>query len=245
MDHQELTEWLRGLAGEIRRTKRGYPDNVLRGCPIPFFGDVLKARVLTVGVNPSSGEFAQSRLWGNTLVVPHWQERLLNYFNWPEVPAHEWFETWSISLELIRVSYSAGSAAHLDISPRPTKAMFKNNDTNHPEFRAMVEHDVKWFFELLSKLPQVQLLLVAGPIPRANGTKQQLADFIRREAENHGTEWDGVEPMPMLITPSCPEGIPVFVCPYEPKVDGLYAMVRQVHRNRELLRRASASEGIG
>ena len=40
--------------------------------------------------------------------------------------------------------------------------------------------------------------------------------------------------------PAHPDGIPIFVCPFERGVDGLYAMVRQVSRNRELLRQLSA-----
>jgi hypothetical protein len=235
MNLQELTDWLRALAAEVKRTKPDFPCNVVRGCPIPFFGSVLKARVLTVGVNPSSAEFTRKRRWQEPLKLPAWQERLVNYFNWP-VPACEWFETWSICLEFLGLSYAAGSAAHLDISPRPTKAMIKNAKTDQREFRTMVEYDVKWFFELLGKLPQVQLLLVAGPIPRADGRRQQLADFIGDQCENHHCQWLGRRPLPTLTTPGHPEGISVFVCPYEPDVDGLYAMVRQVYRNRERLR---------
>jgi hypothetical protein len=50
MTKQALTAWLRALAGEIQRTKPDYPLNVVHGCPIPLFGNVLQARVLTVGV---------------------------------------------------------------------------------------------------------------------------------------------------------------------------------------------------
>src|SRR6266446_4466058 len=105
MNRQELNNWLCGLASEVKRTKPQYPRNAVRGCPIPFFGNVLEARVLTVGVNPSSTEFNGDRQWQEPLSQPEWQERLLNYFKWPEVPAHAWFETWSICLELLGVSY--------------------------------------------------------------------------------------------------------------------------------------------
>ena len=107
------------------------------------------------------------------------------------------------------------------------------------------EQDVEWFFELLGKLPQIQLLVVAGPIPMANGSKQQLADFIREHSEAHGCEWFEGQSLPKVRTPSHPNGIPVFVCPYEPGVDGLFAMVRQVCRNRALLRGFSARRGSG
>ncbi|HWQ91038.1 MAG TPA: hypothetical protein VN673_05150 [Clostridia bacterium] len=108
--------------------------------------------------------------------------------------------------------------------------------TDPAEFRRMVESDVKWFFELIAKLPHVQLLLVAGPIPRADGRKQQLADFIQEQARRHNAEWREDLALPRLVISGRPEGVPVFVCPFEPKVDGLYAMVRQVYRSRALLR---------
>jgi len=142
-------------------------------------------------------------------------------------------------LTLLELGYAGGGAAHIDVSPRPTRPML-DKATGKAEFRTMVEHDVKWFFELVAKLPRIQLLLVAGPIPRADGSKQQLADFIREHAGAHGPEWQQTEPLPRLITPSRPDGIPVFICPFEPGVDGLYAMVRHVHRHRDLLIQLSA-----
>jgi hypothetical protein len=241
MNEQELTDWLRGLAAEIKRTKPHYPTNVVPGCPIPFFGNIFEALVLTVGVNPSSTEFDSSRKWREAGTLPKWQERMLNYFRQRVIPSHEWFETWSICLEFLAISYASGTAAHLDVSPRPTNAMIRNAKTNQQEFRAMVQHDIKWFFELLAEVPQARLLLIAGPIPRADGTKQQLADFIREHSQKHGCQWISSKPLPRLITRSHPAGIPAFVCPYEPKVDGLYAMIRQVYRNRQLLRSLAGS----
>jgi|ERR1041385_2493736 hypothetical protein len=239
MNQQALTNWLHILAAEVKKTKPEFARNVVPGFPIPFFGNVLKARVLTVGVNPSSGEFRRGRQWKRPLKLPGWQERLLSYFNWPEVPAHEWFETWSICLELLSLSYAGGEAAHVDVSPRPTIPML-DEQTDKGEFRAMVEHDVRWFFQLLGKLQQVQLLLVAGPIPGENDQNQQLADFIKDQAKNHHCRWLDRHPLPTLTTPGRCEGIPVFVCPYERGVDGLYSMVRQVYRNRGLLRPLTA-----
>jgi hypothetical protein len=243
MTEAELLKWLGIIAKQIRETAGKFPKNVVKGCPIPFFGNVLGARVLTVGVNPSHTEFAPSRNWKEPLKRDSWCQRLLRYFAWPGVPPNAWFETLSVCLELLGLVYTAGDVAHIDISPRPTKPML-DNATDKREFRQMVEHDVKWFFELLSRLQQVQLLLVAGPIPRANGKKEQLADFIRAHAGAHGSQWVTGKPLPRLVTPGHAKGIPVFVCPFEPKVDGLYAMVRQIYRNRELLRGLAAPKSL-
>jgi hypothetical protein len=230
-----LKEWLGEVASGVRQSKGDFPKNVVPGCPIPFFGDILKARVLTIGVNPSNREFDPDRLWVEPLNVHDRQKRLLNYFNWPDVPACSWFETWSMCLEFLGVSYARGDAAHLDVSPRPTIPML-DKATDPAEFRKMAEHDVKWFFQLLGKIPQLQLLLVAGPIPTSSGNKQQLWEFIREHSTAHGCRWVEDRRIPKLVTISRPEGIPVFVCPYEAGVSGIYAMVRHVYRHRELLR---------
>ena len=235
MTADTFSPWLEHLKTEVDRTNHLFPNNLVRGCPIPFFGDVLKARVLTVGVNPSDQEFNVERRWDAITNPRQWQKRLLNYFRISGIRPWYWFETWSGCLELLGVSYSDRTAGHIDVSPRPTTPML-DKDTDKAEFRAMVEHDVKWFFELLDRLPQVQLLLVAGPIPRANGRKQQLADFIREHSAKHLARWSEGNPLPILVTSGHPKGIPVFVCPFEPGVDGLYSMVRQVDRNRVLLR---------
>ena len=234
MLRQQINEWMVALRAEVEKTNPRYPTNLVPGWPIPSFGDVLRARVVTVGVNPSNQEFNADRGW-QSLTEAEWQTRLLNYFRHPDVPPWCWFETWSICLELLGVRYSSGEAAHLDVSPRPTTPML-DRKTDPAEFRRMVESDVKWFFELIAKLPHVQLLLVAGPIPKADGRKHQLADFIQEQARRHNAEWREDQALPRLVTSGHPEGVPVFVCPFEPKVDGLYAMVRQVYRSRTLLR---------
>jgi len=234
MTSEDLTTWLRSLAKEIKASQSAFAANKVPGCPVPFFGNVLEARILTIGVNPSEKEFVPGRRWSEAGTIVKWQNRMLNYFCQEEFPAHGWFETWSIILELLGVSYT-NRAAHIDVSPRPTTAML-GQKTDKAIFRAMVEHDAKWFFDLLGKLPQIELLLVAGPIPIANGSKQQLADFLRVNAKAHGAEWQSGKPLPVLKIRGRPKGIPVFVCPYEPTVDGRYAMIRHAYRHRDALR---------
>ena len=149
--------------------------------PIPFFGNHATALVATVGVNPSSGEFAPKRNWGDVEKVKDWKLRLKNYFN-QTTPAHEWFGPWRTGLKLLGVSYEAGTAAHFDVSYRPTKAMLKNETTDRLEFRHMVERDAAWLFRLLPLCPNLRLLLVFGPIIRANGSTESLAQFLRNNA---------------------------------------------------------------
>ncbi len=235
MTSAELSQWLAELHGEVQQTNPQFPNNLVAGWPIPFFGDVINARVLTVGVNPSDHEFNVNRRWHEVRSVSQWRSRLDRYFQNTEVPPWIWFETWAICLKLIDLGYAPSEAAHIDISPRPTSPMLSPG-TDKAEFRSMVDHDVKWFFDLLNRLPQVQLLLVAGPIPRANGTKQQLAAFIREHARAHGAEWMDGEPLPRLVFAARPQGIPVFVCRFEPELDGLHSMIHQVYKSFPVLR---------
>ena len=56
--NQVLRDW-QGSRGE-------FPNNTIQGSvwPVPFFGNPTTAIIATVGVNPSSGEFAPDRRWG-------------------------------------------------------------------------------------------------------------------------------------------------------------------------------------
>jgi hypothetical protein len=96
-------------------------------------------------------------------------------------------------LALLGLDYENGSAAHFDVSYRPTKAMLKNKTTNAREFRRMVERDVAWFFRLLPLCPNLRLLLVFGPIVRANGSTESLTQFLKNNAPRNGfkVSYDG------------------------------------------------------
>lgn len=153
--------------------------------PVPFFGNPASAVVATVGVNPSSGEFSSNRNWTEVNSRKDWKLRLKHYFNFSIQP-HQWFDHWRIGLKLLEISYEAGTAAHFDVSYRPTKAMLKNKATNAAEFRQMVERDVACFFRLLLLCPNLRLLLVYGPIVRANGSAEGLMHFLLNKAPLHG-----------------------------------------------------------
>ena len=50
----------------------------------------------------------------------------------------------------------------------------------------MVERDVAWLFRLLPLCENLRLLLVFGPIIRADGSTMSLAQFLKDQAPNHG-----------------------------------------------------------
>jgi hypothetical protein len=159
-----------------------YPDTQW---PIPFFGNPATAVVATVGVNPSSDEFSPDRNWAEVKSNTDWKLRLKNYFV-QKTPPHRWFKPWAAGLELLGLNYKDGTVAHFDVSYRSTKAMLKNTSTNSEEFRRMIERDVVWFFRLLLLCPKLRLLLIFGPIIRADGSKESLAQFVRNNAPQNG-----------------------------------------------------------
>ncbi len=186
-DKLAISKHLSEVLQDWRESRVAFPANSNPGShwPIPFFGNPATAIVATVGVNPSSGEFRPNRNWNAVQNGADWKRRLKNYFS-QSTPPHEWFAPWRVGLALLGLDYENGSAAHFDVSYRPTKAMLKNRTTNAREFRRMVERDVAWFFRLLPLCSNLRLLLVFGPIIRANGSTESLAQFLKNNAPQNG-----------------------------------------------------------
>ncbi len=186
-----VSKYLSEVLNDWQASRDDFPLNASSApCwPIPFFGNPVTAALATVGVNPSGGEFRPDRNWDKTRDPHAWKLRLKEYFNRPHsiahTPPHEWFEPWTLGLELIGLSYKAGTAAHFDISYRPTTAMLRNRATDAREFRRMVERDVAWFFRLLPLCPDLRLLLTFGPLVREDGSKESLARFLVNQAPRH------------------------------------------------------------
>lgn len=126
--------------------------------PIPFSGDVLCARVLTVGVNPSATEITTGRV-SVQRDARGLEHHLVNYFRGRN--RYEWFETWEEALTALGLSYREG-AAHLDLSPRATKSMRNFADAEGANlFTEVLETDVYKLFELLTHCRSAQALLLA------------------------------------------------------------------------------------
>ena len=183
-DNAEISGYLSDVYTDWQDSRGGFPKNVFLAqyWPIPFFGNPRRALVATIGVNPSSGEFASKRNWVAVKTTREWKLRLKHYFSNEDAPAHEWFEPWRQGLALLGCSYEKDTVAHLDVSYRPTKGMLKNKTTDRREFRHMVERDVAWLFRLLPLCPNLRGLLVYGPVVRHDGTTESLAAFIRKSA---------------------------------------------------------------
>ena len=90
--------------------------------PIPFFGVIDKARVITVGLNPSPTEFMEPNRWPPIYTPHNLTRRLVDYFRLPHTTPHHWFADLQWSLEkALHCPYSF-AAAHIDVSPWTTHA---------------------------------------------------------------------------------------------------------------------------
>lgn len=201
--------------------------------PIPFFGDLRSARVITVGVNPSSGEFINRR-WPAQISASELAHRLTNYFTNAPVPPHRWFDTWQNAMAQIGISY-ATSAAHVDLSPRATASMGSIADWKG--FCEMVDHDARWFFELLPLCRSAQVILMAGCVTK----RWYINDFISKIARSYGyrltgsaeSVGEGRVGVHRLIGPGI--DLPVFFCSVSPSGFKKNLLVERVTQNHNTI----------
>ena len=143
--NSELVGFVRELQAneiEIREHYRTIlcPDVPLPLHPIPFFGVIDKARVISVGLNPSPTEFMEPNRWPPTLTPYNLARRLVDYFRLSHTAPHHWFAELQWSLEILHCPYSF-AAAHIDVSPWTT---------NTPTYLARTPHRLDLYNELLA-----------------------------------------------------------------------------------------------
>jgi hypothetical protein len=180
----EIQNYLQDVINDMEASQPHYQKLLWDGVktyPIPFFGDVKGARVLTVGVNPSTTEFV-NRNWPQVLTASELNDRLQKYFLPGLVAQHGWFRAWSKALAQIGVSYQDG-AAHLDLSPRATVSM---RTADQKLFAEMVEQDAQWFFRLIPLCSEARLLIFSGCV-----TKWYINKFMERIAPKYGFQFEG------------------------------------------------------
>jgi len=230
--HSELVRWLGGVRREVERTNSRFVTlNPVR-LPIPFFGDIRSARVLTIGVNPSSGEFNPESRWNAVLSDAQWGHRLLDYFHTSEAPWNRWFLPWEAALRLIGCSYENRTAAHLDLSPRATIRM---SEAPTEIFRELVEADVRWLFEVLSFAPSARLVLVAGRVVGAENGSQRISDFLEAQAQSNNAALVRNVGTVRLVATDGRVSLPFFSFPSGPSADDKFKLVKDVFAVRKQL----------
>lgn len=160
-------EQVHGFVAEVwvqtRSSSKEFPELFRNGepkYPIPFFGNLLTAELLTVGLNPSADEF-KAQGWQDGLFTESLTERLLSYFL---ASPHGWFEKWVEALNILNEapSYRDGRVAHLDISPRATQSFGSFSAAQAKDFDVMLRRDISWLFRLISQFTNPKLVLMAG-----------------------------------------------------------------------------------
>jgi len=154
--------------------------------PICCFGDPSDAKVITVGLNPSDGEFAPGREWP-TSSMEHLllAKRYRTYFTTP----HRWFAPWSEGSKHVGASYEDGSAVHIDLSPRATRSVSDLKKWWEQElFLEMVERDLWVCLGTLKLCKKANLVMMAGSVTG----RYYINEFLQRFAPDYGYSLDGV-----------------------------------------------------
>ena len=151
--------------------------------PIPFFGDIRHATVLTLALNPAWTEFRRGggheRHWTPGLDACALTTRLLHYFDLPTPPPHRWFKDRRDSLAMLDCSYETNTA-HIDLHPLPTKF---RQDLTGQQCNAIGEfieaRSKSHLSELLRLTTKARLLLVVDyTFSMSDGITTKTFDFI-------------------------------------------------------------------
>ena len=214
----------------------------------PFFGRADSASYATVGLNPSPAEFQDGRWPASALPLSEHLNRLLNYFENPNVPYYDsWFGCWERALDHLGRSYFSDTV-HLDLSPRATTPFRSCPDKRL--FVKMVAADINLFFAFLENMPQIRGLLVAGSacgITVNNKVGAMYLDRIIREGgERLGFKLVTLEvfqrsgPKIALCRLCRPTGdtLPVFFCGASPSSNSQGDLGQAVQQYAALLKRA-------
>jgi hypothetical protein len=151
--------------------------------PVPFFGDIRIAEVLTLALNPAWTEFRQGgcheRYWIPSLNACALTTRLLHYFDLPVPPPHRWFEERRVGLDCLRCSYKT-NVAHIDLHPFPTKFSNAIGEDQRKEIGHLIQSESKMHLSGALKLARkVKLILVVDyTFLLRNGTPTKTFDFV-------------------------------------------------------------------
>jgi hypothetical protein len=184
----ELIELVGQIIENVQATNGQYQELYRPGLltyPLPFFGDLENAEIITVGVNPSSTEFGPWRSWLNGFNAAQVAGRLVDYFKISNPKPHPAFAYSEEALNIINCSY-AWNAAHIDLSPRAT---LHANHERDALFFQMLEMDLIWIPRLFALAKNCQQIWFVGGLG-ANHHNQSVAVFIAQRLQNF---WDSIE----------------------------------------------------
>jgi hypothetical protein len=148
--------------------------------PIPFFGDLENAEILTLAVNPSPTEFHKDRCWKSKMEAKELSFRLVNYFRLWNPPYHGWFTSLETILRQNKCSYLSNTA-HIDLSPRATRVMSKFRD-DPTKFLKMVDDDAKkWLPKILHSANRAKKIRIRWKIISHSNDWPWLDNYIEEK----------------------------------------------------------------
>jgi hypothetical protein len=157
-----------------------YDEKFLDRNPIPFFGDLENAEILTLAVNPSPTEFHKDRRWKPEMEAKELSFRLVNYFRLWNPPYHGWFTSLETILRQNNSSYLSNTA-HIDLSPRATRVMskFRNDPT---KFLQIMDTDAKrWLPKLLQLAKKAKQIRIHWKIVSHDDDWPWLDNYIKEK----------------------------------------------------------------
>jgi hypothetical protein len=229
-----LLSELNSEAPDVRAEFGDLFDPIINIFPIPFFGNLLNAKVATVGLNPSDGEIRNGH-WPRSVDSPMLFRRLTEYFNNSQFPPHPWFDTWNKALGEVGMSYADGSAVHIDICPWPTRPM--SSLINQEHFEKIVVQNLSWFWQCIRLATNLRLVFIAGAVSK----KYYINEFLSKENNVSDTELIGKIPRGgtafvgyhrLLVSG---KEYPVFFCSVSPSSRNHSMLPGRVHENRDQL----------
>ena len=180
----KLIELVAEIQKQVENTNSTYAENFVSNLithPIPFFGKLEEAEILTVGLNPSPGEFENKR-WPNPKIDPELlASELYNYFEHDHRLSHTWFDKWMAAISQLEknLQYKSGRVAHIDLSPRATKIASRVPQAE--TFTEMIRADLVWFPALIERAKSAKILLIAGAVNK----EKYLIEFLAKHGGAH------------------------------------------------------------
>ena len=194
---QQVVGYIRRIqaeAGQIRQRHSTIIPPEIPLHPIPFFGAIQQARVITVALNPSSTEFYEDGRWPQQISADDLAQRLLDYFREPTITPHHWFADLQQAMTYIHCPYHL-CAANVDASPwttySPTALIKWDRESGSKDYPLLQSYNTllddgmsRWLPETL-KLCQSTLKLVIAcssnePKESEKNRLAELAQIIKR-----------------------------------------------------------------
>jgi len=163
VEHQTALKVIKTSLSELQRLRAEhptiFPNEKASLYPAPYFGDPFRARILTVGLNPSHTEFDERARWNPNMEPNEIAARLYAYFHPRVAPMHRWFEPLEKGLLYVGCSYER-DAAHVDLCPYPAIWPRKMKPDAKKIFSSLVCDTAQDLRSILSRCVHVKLIIV-------------------------------------------------------------------------------------